>query len=423
MSMRFSMRLHRISALLLTGVLAGCSFLTTSAQAQKATNTVVWGMVASPRHLNPAVQSGINTMEPGAQIFASPLRVDDKWQPQPYLAESWKYEDDNKSLVLKVRKGATFHDGKPITSADFAYSIMAVKANHPFQTMMAPVEKVDTPDAETAIIRLSQTASGVAAVADVAVLPDPAEAHLRRRHRPEGASAQLQSGRLGPVQAGRVQAGRAHHPGANKDFFSRTGRSSTARSSASSRMRIRSALAIEAKEVHFTPFLAEISVIDKLATVPGLNVTDKGGHGIGPLIWLAFNTAKDAVRRCARAPGLCRSPSTATSSPSACIAAARRSRPGRSRQRRRSTPRTSRPTKSTWRRPRSCSTRPASRRMRRACASRPTLTHAPGSRDLTANVAEYIKAQLKKHRRRGRSRTGAGLPDLGDTRSAIRTST
>ena len=125
-----------------------------AAQAQKATNTLVWGMVASPRHLNPAVQSGINTMEPGAQIFASPLRVNDKWELQPYLAESFKYEDDNRSLVLKVRKGATFHDGKPITSADFAFSIMAVKANHPFQAMMEAVERVDTPDAETAIIRL-----------------------------------------------------------------------------------------------------------------------------------------------------------------------------------------------------------------------------------------------------------------------------
>ena len=32
----------------------------------------------SPRHLNPAVMSGTQTMIPGAQIFAAPLRYDDK---------------------------------------------------------------------------------------------------------------------------------------------------------------------------------------------------------------------------------------------------------------------------------------------------------------------------------------------------------
>ena len=47
-----------------------------AALAQKETNTVVWGVVGSPRHLNPAVQSGVATMMPGTQIFASPLQFD-----------------------------------------------------------------------------------------------------------------------------------------------------------------------------------------------------------------------------------------------------------------------------------------------------------------------------------------------------------
>ena len=44
----------------------------------------------------------------GAQIFASPLRVDDDWKMMPYLAESWSYSDDEKTLTLKVRSGAKF---------------------------------------------------------------------------------------------------------------------------------------------------------------------------------------------------------------------------------------------------------------------------------------------------------------------------
>jgi len=76
------------------------------------------------------VQSGIATAMPSTQLFASPLRFDDQWKPQPYLAESWKLAEDGKSLTLNLRKNAVFHDGKPITSADVAFSIMAIKANH-----------------------------------------------------------------------------------------------------------------------------------------------------------------------------------------------------------------------------------------------------------------------------------------------------
>ncbi|MEO8719156.1 MAG: ABC transporter substrate-binding protein, partial [Burkholderiales bacterium] len=117
--------------------------------------TLVVGYTQSPRHLNGAVQSGAGTGLVSTQLFASPLRFDDKWNAQPYLAESWQLAADGLSLTLKLRKNAVFHDGKPITSADVAFSIMAIKANHPFQTMMDPVEKVDTPDAHTAIIRMS----------------------------------------------------------------------------------------------------------------------------------------------------------------------------------------------------------------------------------------------------------------------------
>lgn len=127
------------------------------AQAQeiKSGGTLVMGLTSAPRHLNGAVQSGFATAVPSTQLFASPLRFDDKWAPQPYLAESWKLADDGKSLTLNLRKNAVFHDGKPVTSADVAFSIMAIKANHPFTTMMGPVDRVETPDPFTAIVRMS----------------------------------------------------------------------------------------------------------------------------------------------------------------------------------------------------------------------------------------------------------------------------
>ena len=66
------------------------------AETPKNGGTLVIGTSQSPRHLNGAVQSGLATAMPSTQLFASPLRFDDKWQPQPYLAEKWDLSADGK---------------------------------------------------------------------------------------------------------------------------------------------------------------------------------------------------------------------------------------------------------------------------------------------------------------------------------------
>ena len=146
------------SSRLRSAMLVGLACLASAhafAQDIKRGGTLVLGSTQVARHLNGAVQSGAATALPSTQLFASPLRFDDKWNAQPYLAEKWSLAADGKSLTLNLRKGAVFHDGKPITSEDVAFSIMTIKANHPFSSMMGPVEKVETPDPLTAIIRMN----------------------------------------------------------------------------------------------------------------------------------------------------------------------------------------------------------------------------------------------------------------------------
>jgi peptide/nickel transport system substrate-binding protein len=82
-------------------------------EAPKRGGTLVLGNTQTPRHLNGAVQSGIATAVPSTQIFASPLRFDDKWNPQPYLAESWKLAEDGKSLTLNLPKNI-YGDGQDL---------------------------------------------------------------------------------------------------------------------------------------------------------------------------------------------------------------------------------------------------------------------------------------------------------------------
>ena len=142
----------------LVAAFAAAVLLVAPAGAQEPTKggSLVFSIGQTPRHLNPAVQSGTATGAPGAQLFAAPLRYDEDWNPQPYLAESWEVAEDGLSVTLNLVKNALFHDGEPITSADVAFSVKTIQENHPFKTMFAPVTEVQTPDDHTAILKLSK---------------------------------------------------------------------------------------------------------------------------------------------------------------------------------------------------------------------------------------------------------------------------
>lgn len=73
---------------------------------------------SKPVHLNSAIASGMYTGIPAAQIFGFLLRLDHEWQYRPYLAEKWEISPDGLSATFHLRAGATFHDGRPVTSTD-----------------------------------------------------------------------------------------------------------------------------------------------------------------------------------------------------------------------------------------------------------------------------------------------------------------
>src|SRR5690349_7300684 len=43
----------------------------------------------------------------------------------PWLAQSWKWSNANKTLTLNIRQGVKWSDGKPLTAADVVYSLTA----------------------------------------------------------------------------------------------------------------------------------------------------------------------------------------------------------------------------------------------------------------------------------------------------------
>ena len=251
---------------------------------------MIWAQ--TPRHLNPAVQSGAATGVPGTQIFASLLRYDDEWNPQPYLAESWEWADDGLSLTVRLVPNAVFHDGVPITSSDVAFSIRTIQANHPFRSMFAPVEEIETPDAHTAIFRLSQPHPALLLALSSALSPIIPE-HVYG----DGQDVATHPANSAPVGSGPFRLVE-FRPGEQitlerfDDFFIE-GRPYL------DRIIIRVVpdpstivFSMEADEADILPFFDQAQGVRRLERNDRLALTTRGYEGIGALNWLAFNTRR-----------------------------------------------------------------------------------------------------------------------------------
>jgi peptide/nickel transport system substrate-binding protein len=274
----------------LTASFAGFS----QAEEPKKGGTLVTVLGSNPRNLNSSVQAGIVTGFPGAQLFASPLRYDNDWTPQPYLAESWDVSEDGLTVTLSLVKNAKFHDGVPITSEDIAFSVDVIKANHPFKSMFAPVESVDTPDAHTAVLNLSKPHPAILLAMSgqlMSIIPKhiygdgeiaDVKAHPRNNEDVVGS---------GPFKLTEFKNGEHVILERFDDFFIE-GRPYLDKIV----MRIITdpaarAIAYENGELHMGAFESLPRIINRLKKVDSLTVTSDGYGAIGPISWLAMNTA------------------------------------------------------------------------------------------------------------------------------------
>lgn len=103
--------------------------------------------------INSTLQMGMVT----SKVMEGLLSYDLNMNPQPLLAESWSKSADGLSYTFKLRQGVKWHDGRPFTSADVAYSLMSLwKPIHPRgRSTFSKVTSVETPDSHTVVLRLS----------------------------------------------------------------------------------------------------------------------------------------------------------------------------------------------------------------------------------------------------------------------------
>jgi peptide/nickel transport system substrate-binding protein len=155
------MALHR------RDILAGATALTAAAITGKARAQVAaprsGGILTvaadtEPRNLNPAMVASNGVFYVASKVI-EPLAemIDGGDGLAPRLATRWEGSPDGRTVTFTLRDGVSWHDGKPFTSADVAFS--AMRLWKPLQnlgrTVFKNLEAVDTPDGRTAVFRFS----------------------------------------------------------------------------------------------------------------------------------------------------------------------------------------------------------------------------------------------------------------------------
>ncbi|MEH2549819.1 peptide/nickel transport system substrate-binding protein [Bradyrhizobium sp. AZCC 2262] len=124
------------------------------AEAPVRGGTLVVALEPEPSRLYLSSQTAVIVQ---SQIYDTLVTLDDDFKPRPRLAERWDISPDGKTITFHLRQDVKWHDGKPFTSADVAYSILELNKKHHSRglTNFGAITAIDTPDAHTAVFRLS----------------------------------------------------------------------------------------------------------------------------------------------------------------------------------------------------------------------------------------------------------------------------
>ncbi|GAA0712053.1 hypothetical protein Drose_13970 [Dactylosporangium roseum] len=156
-------------------LLAGTACTSGSGDGQKqgaGKNTLVVAINDDPTNLNPILSTSPSTMTV-SNVWAEGLwYLDGNFKPVPVLAESWDIGSGGKEVTLHLRKGVTWHDGKPFTSADVVFTLTnTAKLSARAGSFLAALDSVKAVDENTVKITLKQAYGPMFAVLDERILP------------------------------------------------------------------------------------------------------------------------------------------------------------------------------------------------------------------------------------------------------------
>jgi peptide/nickel transport system substrate-binding protein len=121
-------------------------------------DTFVVAMNRDPETINPLTASTGRSLWYSLFVYDSLIALDSQFRPIPWLAERWERSADGRSLTFYLRTNVSWHDGRPLTADDVAFTFNYIKENkspyHP--DVLKYVESVEVKDSRTVVIHLSE---------------------------------------------------------------------------------------------------------------------------------------------------------------------------------------------------------------------------------------------------------------------------
>lgn len=121
-----------VSALLCVAMIAtmatGCGGSKSSSTSGNADSTakqfeINAAIAANPPALDPHTVNANVTGGIGIHIYEALFQMDENYEPQPVLAESYEMSDDGKEYTIKLRQGVKFHNGDEMKADDVVASM------------------------------------------------------------------------------------------------------------------------------------------------------------------------------------------------------------------------------------------------------------------------------------------------------------
>ncbi len=150
-----------------------------TAQDVQRGGTFITHMISEQRTLNPALRASTGVYNISGKIV-EPL-IDKSYDGYvPVLATEWSGSEDGLSITLKLREGVNWHDGKPFTCDDVAFTAMEMwkELLNYSSALQANLEGVDCPDPYTAVFNYSKPMPIELFVAAMPDLGHPVPKHL-----------------------------------------------------------------------------------------------------------------------------------------------------------------------------------------------------------------------------------------------------
>lgn len=140
---------------------------------ETASKLTGYGLAYQPEYgLDPYNCLSLNNRVILSFLYESLFVVNSSFEAEPVLAEGYDVSGDGLTTTVYLRKGVTFHDGKPLTAQDAVYSISQARGSDYYGSRFYAVTGVSAPDEYTLVLTTSTAYECLPLLLDIPITRD-----------------------------------------------------------------------------------------------------------------------------------------------------------------------------------------------------------------------------------------------------------